>query len=265
MEDLIAEAKDLDALGVRELNIVAQDVTRYGQDLYGGYKLHELLHRITEETSIPWIRLLYCYPDKITDELIAEIRDNDRIVKYIDMPLQHISDPILKRMNRHGDSTMIREVIGKLRREIPDLTLRTTFIVGFPGETERDFEELCRFVEETRFEHMGVFTYSAEEGTYSAEKLTDDVPDDVKQARADEIMQLQSAISYNYNASREGRVERVIVDGKVDGRWVARSQYDSPEVDTEIEIITEKRLRRGCFYNVRIVEADEYDLVAELI
>jgi ribosomal protein S12 methylthiotransferase len=156
-------------------------------------------------------------------------------------------------------------LIADLRAAIPDLAIRTTMLVGYPGETEADFEELKEFVREAKFERLGVFTYSAEEGTYSAEKLSDDVPDDVKQARADEIMQLQSAISYNYNASREGRVERVIVDGKVDGRWVARSQYDSPEVDTEIEIITEKRLRRGCFYNVRIVEADEYDLVAELI
>ena len=168
MEDLIAEAKELDALGVRELNIVAQDVTRYGQDLYGSYRLAELLRRITEETNIPWIRLLYCYPDKVTDELIAEIRDNKRILKYIDMPLQHISDPVLRAMNRHGDSAMIREVIAKMRREIPDLTLRTTFITGFPGEREEDFEALCAFVEEMRFEHLGVFPYSAEEGTPAA-------------------------------------------------------------------------------------------------
>ncbi|MBO5758936.1 MAG: radical SAM protein, partial [Rikenellaceae bacterium] len=188
-----------------------------------------------------------------------------KICKYLDIPLQHISDNQLRSMKRAIDKAGTIKLIADLRAAIPDLAIRTTMLVGYPGETEADFEELKEFVREAKFERLGVFTYSAEEGTYSAEKLTDDVPDDVKQARADEIMQLQSAISYNYNASREGRVERVIVDGKVDGRWVARSQYDSPEVDTEIEIITEKRLRRGCFYNVRIVEADEYDLVAELI
>ena len=165
MEDLIAEAKQLEALGVKERNVVAQDITRYGLDLYGKYSLAELLHRITEETEIPWIRLLYCYPDKITDELIAEMRDNPRILKYIDLPLQHISDRMLTAMNRHGDGAMIRGVLEKLRREIPDIVIRTTFIVGFPGENEEDFEELCKFVKEQKFDHAGVFTYSREEDT----------------------------------------------------------------------------------------------------
>ena len=209
MEDLIAEAKELSDLGVKELCIVAQDITRYGQDLYGDYRLHELLHRITEETDIPWIRLLYCYPDKVTDELIAEIRDNPRILKYIDLPLQHISDPVLKAMNRHGDSAMIREVIGKLRREIPDLTLRTTFIVGFPGETEEDFETLCRFVEEVRFEHLGVFPYSAEEGTPAAE-FEDQIDEQVKQDRADIIMKAQMQINTEQNEKKIGSVVRVL-------------------------------------------------------
>ena len=168
MEDLIKEAKQLESLGVKELVVVAQDITRYGLDLYGRYALAELLHKITEATSIPWIRLLYCYPDKITDELISEMRDNPRILKYIDLPLQHISDHMLTAMNRHGDSAMIREVLTKLRREIPEIVIRTTFIVGFPGETETDFEELCEFVKEQRFDHAGVFTYSREEGTPAA-------------------------------------------------------------------------------------------------
>ena len=261
MEDLIAEARDLDALGVRELNIVAQDVTRYGQDLYGDYKLHELLHRITEETNIPWIRLLYCYPDKITDELIAEIRDNDRIVKYIDMPLQHISDPILKRMNRHGDSAMIREVIGKLRREIPDLTLRTTFIVGFPGETEKDFEALCRFVEETRFEHMGVFPYSAEEGTAAA-VMPDQIDEQVKQDRADILMKAQMQINAEQNEKKVGSVLRVLVEDfdPVSEAHFGRSAADAPEIDGKVYFKAEHRVAPGSMIDVKIREVLDYDL-----
>ena len=165
MEDIVEEAKQLEALGVRELNIVAQDITRYGLDLYGEYSLAKLLRAITDATKIPWVRLLYCYPDKITDELVAEIRDNDRILKYIDLPIQHISDRMLKAMNRHGDGAMVRSVIKKLRAEIPGIVIRTTFIVGFPGETEEDFVELCEFVKEAKFEHLGVFPYSREEDT----------------------------------------------------------------------------------------------------
>ena len=261
MEDLVAEAKDLDALGVKELNIVAQDVTRYGQDLYGDYKLHELLHRITEETSIPWIRLLYCYPDKITDELIAEIRDNDRILKYIDMPLQHISDPILKRMNRHGDSAMIREVIGKLRREIPDLTLRTTFIVGFPGETEQDFELLCRFVEETRFEHMGVFPYSAEEGTAAA-AMTGQIDEQVKQDRADILMKAQMQINAEQNEKKIGSVVRVLVEDfdPVSDAHFGRSRADAPEIDGKVYFKAEQRVAPGSMIDVKVRDVLDYDL-----
>ncbi|MBQ8342423.1 MAG: 30S ribosomal protein S12 methylthiotransferase RimO [Clostridia bacterium] len=261
MEDLIAEAKDLEALGIKELNIVAQDVTRYGQDLYGSYKLHELLHRITEETSIPWIRLLYCYPDKVTDELIAEIRDNDRIVKYIDMPLQHISDKILKKMNRHGDGAMIREVIGKLRREIPDLTLRTTFIAGFPGETEDDFEELCRFVEETRFDRMGVFAFSPEEGTVAAE-MPDQIDEQVKQDRVDILMKAQMQISAEKNEEKIGRTIRVLVEDfdPVSEAHFGRSAADAPEIDGKIYFKTEGRVAPGSMIDVKIRSVLDYDL-----
>ncbi|MBO5656549.1 MAG: MiaB/RimO family radical SAM methylthiotransferase, partial [Rikenellaceae bacterium] len=265
MEQVIEEARKLAARGVREIMVIAQDTTYYGIDLYGKRMLAPLLRELCKVEGIEWIRLHYAYPAGFPADVIEVMRDEPKICKYLDIPLQHISDNQLRSMKRAIDKAGTIKLIADLRAAIPDLAIRTTMLVGYPGETEADFEELKEFVREAKFERLGVFTYSAEEGTYSAEKLTDDVPDDVKQARADEIMQLQSAISYNYNASREGRVERVIVDGKVDGRWVARSQYDSPEVDTEIEIITEKRLRRGCFYNVRIVEADEYDLVAELI
>ncbi|MBO7169410.1 MAG: 30S ribosomal protein S12 methylthiotransferase RimO [Rikenellaceae bacterium] len=265
MEQVIEEARKLAARGVREIMVIAQDTTYYGIDLYGKRMLAPLLRELCKVEGIEWIRLHYAYPAGFPADVIEVMRDEPKICKYLDIPLQHISDNQLRSMKRAIDKAGTIKLIADLRAAIPDLAIRTTMLVGYPGETEADFEELKEFVREAKFERLGVFTYSAEEGTYSAEKLSDDVPDDVKQARADEIMQLQSAISYNYNASREGRVERVIVDGKVDGRWVARSQYDSPEVDTEIEIITEKRLRRGCFYNVRIVEADEYDLVAELI
>ena len=265
MEQVVEEARKLAARGVREIMVIAQDTTYYGIDLYGKRMLAPLLRELCKVEGIEWIRLHYAYPAGFPADVIEVMRDEPKICKYLDIPLQHISDNQLRSMKRAIDKAGTIKLIADLRAAIPDLAIRTTMLVGYPGETEADFEELKEFVREAKFERLGVFTYSAEEGTYSAEKLTDDVPADVKQARADEIMQLQSAISYNYNASREGRVERVIVDGKVDGRWVARSQYDSPEVDTEIEIITEKRLRRGCFYNVRIVEADEYDLVAELI
>jgi ribosomal protein S12 methylthiotransferase len=261
MEDLVREAKDLAALGVKELNIVAQDVTRYGKDLYGEYRLHELLHRITEETDIPWIRLLYCYPDKITDELIAEIRDNDRIVKYIDMPLQHISDTVLKRMNRHGDGAMIREVIGKLRREIPDLTLRTTFIVGFPGETEADFEELCDFVAETRFEHLGVFPYSAEEGTIAA-TLPDQIDEQVKQDRADIIMKAQMQINAEKNEEKVGTTVRVLVEDfdPVSEAHFGRSAADAPEIDGKVYFKADRRVAPGSMIDVKVRSVLDYDL-----
>ena len=261
MEDLIKEAKDLDALGIKELNIVAQDVTRYGKDLYGSYRLAELLHRITEETSIPWIRLLYCYPDKITDELIAEIRDNDRIVKYIDMPLQHISDPVLRAMNRHGDSAMIREVIAKLRREIPDLTLRTTFITGFPGESEEDFEALCRFVDETKFERLGVFPYSPEEGTVAA-KMPAQIDEQLKQDRADILMKAQMEISAAANETKVGKTVRVLVEDfdPVSEAHFGRTTADAPEIDGKIYFKAARRIAPGCIIDVKVDEVVDYDL-----
>ena len=261
MEELVAEAKDLEALGIKELNIVAQDVTRYGLDLYGSYRLHELLHRITEETNIPWIRLLYCYPDKVTDELIAEIRDNDRIVKYIDMPLQHISDSVLKRMNRHGDGAMIREVIGKLRREIPELTLRTTFIAGFPGETQADFEELCEFVEEARFDRMGVFAYSPEEGTPAA-TMPDQIDEQEKQDRVDILMKAQMRINAEKNEEKVGRTLRVLVEDfdPVSEAHFGRSAADAPEIDGKVYFKAERRVAPGSMIDVKIRSVLDYDL-----
>ena len=261
MEELIEEAKELAALGIKELCVVAQDITRYGEDLYGGYRLHELLHRITEETEIPWIRLLYCYPDKMTDELIAEIRDNPRIVKYIDLPLQHISDPILRRMNRHGDSNTIRTLIAKLRREIKDLALRTTFIVGFPGETETDFEELCRFVEETRFEHLGVFPYSAEEGTPAA-AMDGQIDEQTKQDRADVVMKMQMQINTEDNEKKIGSVVRVLVEDfdPVSEAHFGRTAADAPEIDGKVYFKCERRVAPGSMIDVKVRDVVDYDL-----
>ena len=261
MEDLIAEARELDALGVKELIVVAQDVTRYGADLYGGYRLHELLREITEQTSIPWIRLLYCYPDKMTDELIAEIRDNPRIVKYIDLPLQHISDPVLRRMNRHGDSRMIRELIAKLRREIKDLTLRTTFIVGVPGETEQDFLTLCDFVNEVRFEHLGVFPYSAEEGTPAA-TFPDQIDEQTKQDRADIIMKAQMQINAEDNEKKIGSIVRVLVEDfdPVSEAHFGRSAADAPEIDGKVYFKADRRVAPGSMIDVKVRDVVDYDL-----
>lgn len=266
MEDLVAEAKQLDELGVKELSIIAQDITRYGIELYGSYKLAELIHRITEETNIPWIRLLYCYPDKITDELVAEIRDNDRVVKYIDLPLQHISDSVLKRMNRHGDGKMIRDVIAKLRREVPGIVIRTTFIVGFPGETDEDFDELSRFVDEAKFDRMGAFTYSREEGT-PAHDFDDQIDEQTKRDRADILMKQQMAISEARNETLVGKTLKVLCEDfdPVSESYYGRSYMDAPDIDGKIFFSSAKKLESGTFVNVHIDSAEDYDLVGHAI
>ena len=262
MEDVVEEARQMEALGVKELCIVAQDITRYGQDLYGDYRLAELLHKITEATSIPWIRLLYCYPDKVTDELIAEIRDNDRILKYIDLPIQHITDRMLRAMNRHGDSAMVRGVIEKLRREIPDIVIRTTFIVGFPGETEEDFSMLCEFVKEAKFDRMGAFPYSREEGT-AAYDLPDQIDEQVKQDRMDLLMREQLEINEAHNRAMIGKTVTVLCEdydpvGMIHfGRGVA----DAPEIDGKIYFRSEVRIAPGSFVKVKIREVMDYDLI----
>ncbi len=261
MDDIIAEAKQLEALGVKELNVVAQDITRYGLDLYGEYRLAKLLHRITEETSIPWIRLLYCYPDKITDELIAEIRDNPRILKYIDLPIQHISDNMLKAMNRHGDSATVKEVIAKLRREIPDIMIRTTFIVGFPGETEDDFTELCEFVKETKFERVGVFTYSREEDT-PAYDFPNQIDEQVKIDRQDILMREQLEINEANNRKMVGKVITVLCEDfdPVSEVHFGRSANDAPEIDGKVYFKSDMRIAPGSFLEVKVREVVDYDL-----
>ncbi|MBO5052002.1 MAG: 30S ribosomal protein S12 methylthiotransferase RimO [Clostridia bacterium] len=266
IEDLVAEAKDLEALGVKELNIIAQDTSRYGLDLYGEYRLAELVRRLTQETSIPWLRLLYCYPDKITDELIDELASNDRLLKYMDIPMQHISDPILAAMNRHGDSALIKDTVRRLRERVPGITLRTTAIVGFPGESEADFEQLCAYVKEARFERFGAFTYSAEEDTPAAE-LPDQIDEQVKQDRYDILMSTQLPISEENNQKKVGSTITVLCEGydPVAGTHFGRSEADAPDIDGKIYFHAEKKISAGEFVRVQITEAMDYDLVGEAI
>ena len=262
IEDVVAEAKQMDALGIKELCIVAQDITRYGLDLYGEYKLAKLLREITDNTSIPWIRLLYCYPDKVTDELISEIRDNPRILKYIDLPIQHISDRMLTAMNRHGDKKMICEVIEKLRREIPDMVIRTTFIVGFPGETDEDFCELCEFVKQTKFDRAGVFTYSREEDT-AAYDMPDQIDEQLKLDRMDLLMREQLEINEQNNRQMIGKTVKVLCEDydPVSGVHFGRSAADAPEIDGKIYFRSDKRIAPGSFVNVKLREVVDYDLI----
>ena len=266
MEDVVKEAKNLETLGVIELTLVAQDTTRYGIDLYGEYKLAELIRRITKETNIPWIRLLYCYPDKITDELVEEIKNNDRVVKYIDMPIQHISENMLKRMNRHGGQAVIKDAVNRLRKAIPDITLRTTVITGFPGETEEDFTELCEYLKETRFERLGAFTYSREEGT-PAYDLDGQIDEQTKQDRCDIIMDMQYDINASNNESKIGKVIKVLCEGfdPVSNTHFGRSYADAPEIDGKVYFTCGKRLAEGKIYNVKITEVLDYDLIGETI
>ncbi len=264
MEDIVEEAKTLEEIGALEITLVAQDTTRYGVDLYGEYKLTELLKKLTSETNIPWIRLLYCYPDKITDELVEEIKSNDRIVKYIDLPIQHISESVLKRMNRHGGQAVIKSAVERLRNAVPDITLRTTVITGFPGETEKDFTELCEYLKETRFERLGAFTYSREEGT-PAYDFDNQVDEQTKQDRADIIMDMQYDINAENNKAKVGKIIKVLCEGfdPVSNMHYGRSSADAPEIDGKIYFSCTKRLPEGKMYNVKITDVLDYDLIGE--
>ncbi len=267
MEELIEEAKTLEEIGVKELVVVAQDTTRYGLDLYGEYKLSELLNRITEETNIPWIRVLYCYPDKITDELIDTFKNNPRVLKYIDLPIQHISDRVLSAMNRHGDGEMIRSVVGKLRENVPGMIIRTTVIVGFPGETEEDFCELCEFVKEARFDRLGAFSYSREEDT-PAYDFEDQIDEQIKQDRYDIIMRTQGEITEEQNESMIGKTIEVMCEDydPVSEAYYGRSYADAPEIDGKVYFRAPKRsVSAGQFVKVKITEAIDYDLIGDKI
>ena len=265
MEVLEEEARKLAAQGVREVMVIAQDTTYYGIDLYGRRMLAELLRRLCRIDGIEWLRLHYAYPTGFPEEVIEVMAAEPKICKYLDIPFQHISDAQLAAMHRRHTKAEAMELIRRLRTAIPDLALRTTLLVGYPGETEADFEELLEFVREVRFERLGVFAYSEEEGTYSAEKLRDDVPETVKQERVERIMALQNEISLENNRHRVGSTERVIIDSRQGDFYVGRTQYDSPEVDQEILIpVGGKRLLRGHFYEVTVTSAADYDLYGKV-
>ena len=267
IEDIVHEAKELDRAGVKELNLIAQDTTRYGLDLYGEYKLATLVKEITKNTSIPWIRLLYCYPDKITDELIEELRTNDRLVKYMDVPVQHISDSVLTRMNRHGGKQLIVDTVKKLRERVPGITLRTTAMVGFPGETEEDFEELCQFIKDARFDRFGAFTYSPEDDTEAA-VMPDQIDEQVKQDRYDILMQTQLTVSEDLNNAKIGSEITVITDGydNVAEIYFGRSEADAPDVDGKVYFRAPKGAYTfGDFVKVKVDEALDYDLIGDAI
>lgn len=266
METILEEARRLAERGVKELMVIAQDTTYYGIDLYGRRRLADLLSELCRIEGIEWIRLHYAYPAAFPEDVIEVMAREPKICKYLDIPFQHISDKMLSAMKRRHTKAEAMELIERLRRQIPDIALRTTLLVGYPGETLEDVAELEEFVREVRFDRLGVFPYSEEEGTYSATELTDNVPEEEKERRAARIMQIQEQISLENNLSRVGRVMRVIVDSRQGDYYVARSEYDSPEVDQEILIPCELRqLRRGCFYDVRITGAEDYDLFGEVI
>lgn len=266
MEQLLEEANALVAAGVKEIMVIAQDTTYYGVDLYGKRCLAELLEKLCRIDGLEWIRLHYAYPTDFPQEVIDVMAREPKICKYLDIPLQHISDNQLQLMHRRHTKAEAIDLLDRLRAAMPDITIRTTLLVGYPNESAEDFAELCDFVREQRFDRLGVFPYSEEEGTFSAEKLSDNVPQRVKEYRAEEIMKIQSQISLENNRKRIGNIERVIVDGRQGDFYVARSGADSPEVDEEILIAAAgKRMLKGRFYSVRIIDADEYDLFAEIV
>ena len=265
MERLIAQAEDMAEQGVKELILVAQETTVYGKDLYGKKSLHILLKKLCEIRGIRWIRILYCYPEEIYDELIETIRDEKKICHYLDIPIQHASDRILKRMGRRTSKQELIDIVGKLRREIPDIVLRTTLITGFPGETEEDHEELKEFVDEMEFDRLGVFTYSPEENTPAAERV-DQIPEEVKEERRDELMELQQEISYDRGQDRIGQELLVMIEGKVadESAYIGRTYGDAPKVDGYIFVQTGELLMTGDFAKVRVTGALEYDLIGVL-
>ena len=265
MEDLIKEAELLAKKGVKELILIAQDLTYYGRDIDGQYHIVELVKRLLEIKEFEWIRLHYGYPQGFPDELFDMMNNEPRICNYIDLPLQHISTPILKNMRRGVDKEQTINFVKNARKRVPGIAFRTTFIVGFPGETEEQFEELCDFVREMKFDRAGVFAYSAEEGT-PAYEMEDDVPEEVKQERVDTIMAIQQNISLETNEKRVGTIEKVLIDRIEGDYYIGRTQYDSPEVDDEILIsVDEAELNIGDFVNVKLTKADYFDLYGEII
>lgn len=263
MENIVDEAEILASKGCKELILIAQDVTEYGRDIYGKLMLPELLRKLCRVEGIRWIRLMYCYEDKITDELIDVMASEERICNYIDIPLQHISNDVLNAMNRYSTTESIKDTIGRLRSAIPDIHIRTTFIVGFPGESEKDFEELVNFVEETKFERLGVFAYSREEGTVAG-NMDNQIEEDVKSVRADTVMRRQLDISREINQAKVGNTIEVMVDEMDnEGAYIGRTVYDAPEIDNTVIFKSNDKLSPGDMVRIHITDAFDYDLIGE--
>ena len=265
MEELIAQAKDLADKGVKELSLVAQETTVYGVDLYGKKSLHLLVRELCKISGLRWIRLLYCYPEEIYDELIETMRDEEKVCHYLDLPIQHASDAVLKRMRRRTTQTDLKEIIAKIRKEIPDIVLRTTLIAGFPGETQEQHEETMAFIDELEFDRLGVFTYSQEEDTPAA-VMPDQIDEETKLTWREELMELQQEIAFDKAQDREGSIVTAMVEGKVadENAYVARTYGDAPNVDGLLFIQTAEELNSGDFARVRITGSAEYDLIGEL-
>ena len=266
MERLLEEARELADQGVKELILVAQETTLYGKDLYGEKTLPKLLRELCKISGIRWIRILYCYPEEITEELIQTIREEDKICKYLDLPIQHASNEILRRMGRRTSKEQLIEIVEKLRREIPDIAIRTTLITGFPGETEEQHEELMAFVDEMEFDRLGVFTYSPEEDTPAA-MMADQIEETVKEERQAELMELQQEIAFEAAEQMVGKEVLVMIEGKVadENAYVGRTYKDAPNVDGLIFVETDEELMSGDFARVRVTGALEYDLIGEII
>ena len=266
MDNLIAQAKHLVANGAKELILVAQETTLYGKDIYGEKSLPKLLEELSKIDELKWIRILYCYPEEITDELISAIKNLPKVCHYLDMPIQHGSDDVLRRMGRWTNREQIEKTVAKLREEIPDIALRTTLITGFPGETEDDFEQVIEFVKKMEFDRLGVFTYSREEDTPAAE-MDGQIDEEVKEARRDEIMQIQQDIAFDKSNSRVGEIYEVMIEGRLpdEGVYIARTYMDAPDVDGYVFIQSDYNLDSGDFVKVEVTRSDEYDLIAEII
>ncbi|MCQ2221116.1 MAG: MiaB/RimO family radical SAM methylthiotransferase, partial [Prevotella sp.] len=265
-EEILDEVRMLVGEGVKEFQIIAQELTYYGIDIDGKRHIAELIDEMAEIKGVKWIRLHYAYPNQFPFELLEVMSRHDNVCKYLDIALQHISDNMLERMHRNTTKEETMHLIEELRKAMPGIHLRTTLMVGFPGETEEDFQELVEFVKWARFERMGAFAYSEEEGTYSAEHYEDDIPEEVKQQRLDKLMRVQQRISAEIEAEKIGKTLKVIIDRREGDYYVGRTEYCSPEVDPEVLIPVEKRrLRRGCFYDVNITGSEEFDLYGETV
>ena len=265
IESLVTEARYLAKKGVKEILLIAQELSYYGIDIYGKSRLVDLVNAISEIDGIEWIRLHYLYPTKFPYDILPVMRENPKVCKYLDMPLQHIANPVLKNMMRHVTREETEALIKRIKEEVPGVAMRTTMLVGFPGETEEDYEELKTFVEETRFDRLGVFPFSNEEGTYAYKHFKDKLSDEEKQERADEIMEIQQQISAELNQQKIGKTFKVIIDRQEGEYFVGRTEFDSPEVDGEVLVTSAKPLQKGEFVHVKITGAEDYDLFGELI